>query len=143
MHACSKPLRRPLLAGTVLLTGLLWTTAAAAQTWEYKSYKKGGQGGQYDKNVFTMGTIAVEERDGKSYFRMIAGGLDVCYRGPLPATVTKTDETTTIEVSQPVSGCEQFRYVIRNDGSGGHKELRRGENWAKSSWDHGLTPVKN
>ena len=113
--------------------------AAFAQSWEYKSYKKSATG-QYDKSVFTTGAISVEQRDGQSYFRMIAGAVDVCYRGALPASVTKTDDTTTIEVTQPITGCEEFRYVIRNDGSGGYKEVRRGERWARSTFDHGLTP---
>ncbi len=116
--------------------------SAHAQTWEYKSYKRGGQGGQYDPTRYVSGTISVEEKDGKHWFRMIAGAVDVCYAGALPVKLTKTDATTTIEVEQPVSGCEEFRYVINNDGSGGVKETRRGERWVKSRFDHGLTPVK-
>ena len=120
----------------------LVATSAHAQTWEYKSYKKGGMGGSYDKDKFTLGTISLEEKDGKHFFRMIAGAVDVCYRGALPVNVTKTDETTTIEVIQAVSGCEEFRYIIRNDGSGGIKQIKRGERWVENKFDHGLTPVK-
>jgi hypothetical protein len=116
--------------------------SAHAQTWEYKSYKKGGAGGTYDKDRFTLGTISLEEKDGKHFFRMVAGPVDVCYRGALPVNVTKTDATTTIEVIQAVSGCEEFRYVIRNDGSGGTKQTKRGDRWVDNRFDHGLTPVK-
>ncbi|MET0207931.1 MAG: hypothetical protein ABW220_02750 [Burkholderiaceae bacterium] len=115
---------------------------ATANSWEYKSYKKAGAGGQYDKDNFVTGTIAVEEADGKASFRLIAGKVDVCYRGALPAVVTRTPELTTIEVTQPVPGCEEFRYTIRNDGSGGFKEVKVGDAWRKSRFDHGLTPVK-
>lgn len=135
---------RRLAVGVVtLVVGLalgVFATTVGAQTWEYKSYKK-PRGGQYDETKYVAGTISVEEKDGKSYFRMNAGGLDVCYRGALPAVVTKTAETTVVEVEQAVSGCEQFRYTIRNDGSGGIKEVRHGERWVKSRFDHGLTPV--
>lgn len=127
---------------TVAAALTLFAAAAHAQTWEYKSYKRGGQGGQYDPTRYVSGTISVEEKDGRSWFRMIAGAIDVCYSGALPVKVTRTDATTTIEVEQPVAGCEEFRYVINNDGSGGIKETRRGERWFKSRFDHGLTPVK-
>ena len=99
--------------------------------------------GQFDKNNFTVGTISiVENGDGKAAFRFTVGRVDVCYRGELPATVTRTAELTTIEVTQVVPGCEELRYVIRNDGSGGTREARRGDAWVKSPFDHGLTPVK-
>ena len=129
----------PLLALLALGIGLA-SAGASAQTWEYKSYKRGGPGGQYDKDKFVLGTISVEEKDGQWHFRMIAGRVDVCYRGALPATVVKTPELTTIEVTQPVPGCEAFRYTIRNDGSGGYKEIRTDERWVRERFDHGLTP---
>jgi hypothetical protein len=113
-----------------------------AQSWEYRSYKKGGPGGQYDADNFVAGTISVEQRGEQAWFRMTAGRVDVCYRGALPATVSRSAELTTIEVTQPVPGCEVFRYTIRNDGSGGIKEVQVGERWVKSRFDHGLTPSK-
>lgn len=132
---------------TALLGLALLAPAASAlaqsQSWEYKSYKKAASGGQYDKDNFVRGTIAVEQKDGQATFRMFAGRVDVCYRGGLPAVVTRSDELTVIEVTQPVPGCEEFRYTIRNDGSGGFKEVRTGsEAWRRSTFDHGLTPVK-
>lgn len=123
--------------GTALFAG-----PAAAQTWEYKSYKKGGLGGQYSKDNFVVGTISLEEKDGKSYFRTTAGAMDACRRAELPAQVTRSDETLTIEPEITMAGCERFRVVIRNDGSGGHREIWHNDKWVKSKWDHGLTPVK-
>ncbi len=115
--------------------------SALAQSWEYKSYKR-DRGGQWDRNNFTTGTIKLEESDGKATFRMIAGSVDACLRGELPATVTKTDTTTIIEPQQALAGCESFRYVIRNDGSGGRREVKRGDAWVNDTFDHGLTPAK-
>jgi hypothetical protein len=136
-------IRTPAATAAILIAACLLTAGPAqAQTWEYKSYKRGGMGGSYDKDRFNLGTISVEEKDGKHFFRMVAGPVDVCYRGALPVTVTRTDETTTIEVIQAISGCEEFRYIIRNDGSGGIKQIKRGERWAENKFDHGLTPVK-
>jgi len=131
--------------GWAMAIAMLLSTAAvpaAAQTWEYKSYKKQGMGGQFNKDVFTVGTISIEEKDGKAVFRMNAGSVDACLRGEIPAVVAKTAETTTIEPQITLAGCDKFRYVIRNDGSGGYRETWRNEKWVNSKWDHGLTPVK-
>ncbi len=145
-HAMKHPL--VMLTASAALSLLLLAFAAgthaqtATQSWEYKSYKKNASGGSFDKDNFVAGTISVEEKDGQASFRMIAGKVDICYRGALPATVTRTDALTVIEVTQPVTGCEEFRYTIRNDGSGGFKETKIGDRWVKSRFDHGLTPVK-
>ena len=133
---------RGALALSLIVAALAVTTQARAQTWDYKSYRKQGQGGQFNKDVFIMGTVTVEEKDGKPYFTMNAGPLDGCLRGGVPAKVDKTAETTVVEPQITLSGCEKFRYVIRNDGSGGHREVWRGEQWVASKWDHGLTPAK-
>ena len=136
------PFARLAAAAAVALCATLAATGAAAQSWEYKSYKRIGPGNQYDKDNFIAGTIQVEPKGEQWAFRMIAGKVDVCYRGALPAVVNKTEELTTIEVSQPVPGCEAFRYTIRNDGSGGFKEVLEGEQWRRTRFDHGLTPKK-
>jgi hypothetical protein len=127
---------------TLALATVLACASAQAQTWEYKSYKKPGMGSQYNKDVFTMGTISVEDKDGKPYFTMNAGPLDGCLRGGVPAKVEKSAETTIVEPQITLAGCEKFRYVIRNDGSGGHRELWRNDQWFNTKWEHGLTPVK-
>ena len=77
-------------------------------------------------------------------FRMVTpGGKDPCFsRGFMPAKVERTAELTTITVSPTVSGCEEFRYTVKNDGSGGVKHTLRSEKWVRSPFDHGLTPVK-
>jgi hypothetical protein len=131
---------RPFVA-TIFAAIALLAGAAQAQTWEYKSYKK-TMGGQFNKDDFVLGTISIEEKDGKSSFRMNAGMVDACLRGEFPAAVVKTPETTTIEPQVLLSGCEKFRYVIRNDGSGGNREYWRNEQWVKNTWDFGLTPAK-
>lgn len=89
------------------------------------------------------GTITVEEKGGEASFRMIAGGVDVCYRGAIPVSVERGAGTTVVTSKQPVSGCEDFRYRIRDDGSGGTKEVRQpGGEWRNSPFDHGLRPAR-
>ncbi len=134
-------MRRHLLRPLALVAGLLLAATAGAQSWEYRSYKKDATG-QYDKQNYVSGTVTVYEKDGKSYLRIVAGVMDACRRSDLPTVVTKTETTTIVEPQIELAGCEKFRYVIRNDGSGGHREVWRGDKWAKTSFDHGLTPVK-
>jgi hypothetical protein len=142
LHALH-PLHTLLFSAALAVALTMAATAASAQTWNYKSYKKGSMGGQYDKDRFTTGTIAVTEKDGQSFFRMNAGHVDMCLNGELPAVVTKTDLTTTVEPQIRLAGCDKFRYVIRNDGSGGDREVWRNDKWVNTKWDHDLTPVKN
>jgi hypothetical protein len=126
---------------TLCLTITLAATAAQAQTWEYKSYKK-TLGGQYNKETFVVGTITLEEKDGKAVLKTIAGAMDACRRAELAAQVTRTDAEITIEPEVPMSGCERWRVVIRTDGSGGRREVWRNDKWHDTKWDHGLTPKK-
>lgn len=128
----------------LVVAGLLaaLASAASAQTWEYKSYKKSGPSGQYDKDRFVLGTVTLEEKDGQATVHMVAGVTDACVRGDMPALVTRTDATTTIEPQIALAGCEKFRYVIRNDGSGGIREHQRGDRWVGDRFDHGLTPKR-
>ena len=117
-------------------------TAAQAQVWDYKSYKRDPQTKRYSKDHFVTGTISVEEKGGASYFRMIAGNVDVCYRGAIPVAVERGAGTIVITSTQPMTGCEDFRYRIREDGSGGTKEVKEpGGEWRNSVFDHGLRPA--
>lgn len=129
-----------------VLAALVAVGSAAAQTqrWDYKSYQKDRLSGQYSKDRFLAATVSVEEKDGKASFRMVTPGRgDPCIsRSDLPAEVQRDAETTTITVTPGMAGCEPFRYVIRNDGSGGVRQHRRGEQWKDDGLDHGLTPAK-
>lgn len=118
------------------------TTAASAQTWTYKSYKKNGMGGQYDKDRFVMGTVTLAESDGKATLQLNAGNMDSCREGKLAATVARSDTTTTIEPEARLAGCEKWRLVIRNDGSGGTREVMRADGWKPTGFDHDLKPAK-
>jgi hypothetical protein len=121
-------------------------TTAAAQTWNYKSYIRDASTGTYDKTKFRTSTITLkDEKDGKGTFRMImaAARPDPCISaGDLPAEVQRDAETVTITVVPTLHGCEQFRYVIKTDGSGGVRMHRRSGEWKADGFDHDLTPAK-
>ena len=59
-----QPLARVLCGAGLSVLVMFAATAVSAQTWEYKSYKK-SMGGQYSKENFVVGTIGLEEKDGK------------------------------------------------------------------------------
>ena len=120
------------------------TVAHSQETWNYKSYIKDRASGQYFKDKFVTSTVSVTEKDGKAVFRMITSGKgDPCISaGDLPAEVERSAETTTVTVTPPLAGCEPFRYVVKNDGSGGVRFARRNEQWVPDGFDHDLTPKK-
>lgn len=125
--------------GTALmLAGLITSLPAAAQTWEYRSFKK-SRTGQYEKDNVIVGTATLAEKDGKATLTLNAGPMDLCRRGELPVQLTRTDAELTIEVENVPVGCERWRLVIRQDGSGGRREVWRNERWVDTRWDHGLT----
>jgi hypothetical protein len=116
---------------------------AQTQSWNYKSYLRDKTTGQYSKENFRTSTITLTEKDGKAVFRMLTAGRDICHSASdMPAEVERTPELTIIVVTPTVSGCEPFRYEIRNDGSGGVRKNRKGERWVGDGLDHDLTPAK-
>ncbi len=127
---------RPLVAGLILTLG---AGLASAQTWEYRSFKKGGMGGQYDKDRYVEGSLTLKEAGGRAAIQLVAGVMDACRRGELHAQVSRTDTEITIEPEITLAGCEKWRVVIRADGSGGRREVWRENRWVDTRWDHGLT----
>lgn len=132
------------LAVLAALATLGSTALAEKQTWDYKSAMKDPVSGQYSKTDFRHSTVTVEEKDGRATFRMITAGRgDPCIsQSELPAEVQRDEQLTTVTVTPPLAGCEPFRYLIRNDGSGGVRQVRRNERWVNDGFDHGLTPRK-
>jgi serine/threonine-protein kinase len=106
-----------------------------AQSWEYQSYRSGGFRS-------APGYITVEDKGGKTILRMVAGTLINCYNGDLDATVIKTEATTIITVVPLLRGCEEIRFVIKNDGTGGQRQIKKGSGWVWDGLDRVLTPIK-
>jgi hypothetical protein len=128
----------------VALAASAFCVAAWSQTqaWNYKTYIRDKTSGQFSKERFVTSTVTVTEKDGKAVFRMVTSGRgDPCFNAnELPAEVERSEQTTTIVVTPTLAGCEPFRYVIRNDGSGGTRFLRRDDRWVPDGFDHDLTP---
>jgi hypothetical protein len=134
----------------IVRTGAFFAAVASAsvfaqtQSWDYKSYLKDPASGQYAKERYITSTITLTEREGKATFRMlVAGRGDPCISaGDLPAEVERGAEHLTITVTPTLAGCPPFRYLIRNDGSGGARLNQRHGRWTPDGFDHGLTPTK-
>lgn len=110
----------------------------AAQTWKYQSY--GSRAGGVVP--LAPGTVTLVEKDGRAIFRMSAGPLSKCYRGDLNALVTRADATTIITVPPLLTSCEEIRFVIKNDGTGGQREVKQGSEWVWDGFDRELTLQK-
>jgi hypothetical protein len=140
-------MKHPFALQAIAIVTLAMASAAALaqkQSWDYKSYRKDPNSGQYDKTRFVTSTVSVEEKDGKAVFRMITPGKgDPCFnQGELPAEVQRNAEIVTITVTPTLAGCAPFRYLIRTDGSGGVRQNQRDARWVDDGFDHGLTPQK-
>ncbi len=137
------PLRGLIAAAVVALLAGPGLAHADEHVWNYKSYKKARSGGSFDANNFVTGTLTLDEKPGgQATVTISAGFIEACYSGALPATVSRTDTQTVIEVPPRMPGCEHYRYVIRNDGSGGARETKRGDGWVNGRFDHDLTAKK-
>lgn len=122
-------------AGLVVALGV---TAAAssvdAQTWNY-------QGAQHIDafGPAVMGQISLEEVGGEYRFRMQHLNADPCYRSPMKASVERAPSTITITPAPLVRGCDQVRFVLNTDGTGGFREFLSDGQWRREEANRVLT----
>lgn len=101
--------------------GLLASHQTQAESWNYQSYNQGGPA--------APGYITLEEEKGEGRLTFFSGQMDVCYRGELKASVDRTDQTIVITIVPKFADCEQVRFVIKTDGTGGTRQTKKGEDW--------------
>jgi hypothetical protein len=121
-----------MLVQAVAALAVLGAHNANAQTWEYRSSLPDGR-------PSAPGYVTLDETSGKPVFRMVAGRLNTCLTGDLDATITRTETTTIITVVPRLRGCEETRFVIKNDGTGGRREVKGGSEWVWDGLERGLT----
>jgi hypothetical protein len=117
-----------LLGAWVAMPTLVW-----AQTWNYVSVGPDGKE--------SPASIKLTEKDGAATFQMHAPQLNACWKVQLKATVERTATTIIITPEPPLRDCEQVRFVIKADGTGGHRQSRRdaGAEWVTEARDRKLT----
>ena len=127
---------------------VLFTIAAAgvampgsAQTWTYSSTNGYGPGANSGTIVNNGVRFNVFERNGRT-FANFDGDMASCWRGDLVANVEKNDEVTLVTLVPRLTGCEELRFVLKNDGSGGQRQGRQGDQWVWDGVDRGLKLVK-
>lgn len=107
------------------------------RSWTYQTYDRNaanaaGYGGP------GVSHVRLEGQEGDYRFTIIAPGLATCYAAPLAAAVTQTASAIIITTVPRIPGCEEVRFVIKADGSGGRRERRVGTNWRWDRLDRGL-----
>lgn len=104
----------------------LVTTQTHAESWNYQTYNS--------KGPSSPGYVTLEEKGGEYTFRMTAPFLDKCLQRDLKATVERTESTITITTVPLMLGCNEYRFVIKADGTGGTTAHKVGDSeWVLDS----------
>ena len=118
---------------------LLPISASAAQAWDYQSYPDGEDITKSSDVPLYPGYITLDESGSTPIFHLYAGRVTKCFSGDIEATVSRTPEATEIVVRRDLKGCGSARFVIRNDGTGGRREILRNGKWTWDGLERGLT----
>lgn len=105
------------------------------QSWNYQAYTASG-------SKANVGYFTVTEEDGNASFKMFASTLHNCLKANLKAHVERTDDTVIVTVSPRYHGCDEFRLVLKADGTGGKRQVRNGDEWVDDGLDRDLTIKK-
>ena len=109
--------------------------SAYAQSWEYRAYNATQMTG--------IGYVTLEEKDGKSKFTFFfSGNLNACFQGQLDANTTRTDTTLIITLVPRLQDCQEVRFILKNDGTSGQREVKSGAEWVWDKRDRGLNLKK-
>ena len=111
--------------------GILCCHATRAESWNYQSYNRNGPA--------APGYLTLDAKDGESRIKIVAPGLGTCYETDLNASVERTDQTIVITVAPRFPSCEEIRFVIKTDGTGGTRQVKRGEAWVNDRTERVLT----
>jgi len=116
--------------------------ASAAQAWDYQSYPDGEDITKSADVPLYPGYITLDESGSMPIFHLYAGKVTKCFSGDIEATVSRTPEAIEIVVRRDLKGCGSARFVIRNDGTGGRREILRNGKWTWDGLERGLTAKK-
>jgi hypothetical protein len=111
---------------------------ATPMSWTYQTYDSnaanaagyGGPGVSY---------LRLDGQAGDYRITIVAPGLATCFAAPLRATVRQTASVLVITTQPRLPGCDEVRFVIANDGTGGRREVRRAGQWRWDRLERGMT----
>jgi len=117
-----------LLAATLLLP-----LAAAAQEWRLQTYHP-DDGSPSAGSPWAVGILKLSESGGRHRVHAIVpgGGIDPCWRAETGATVERQPDQLIIYMEPLMAGCLRVRFVLKADGTGGHREDRQPD----GTWKH-------
>ena len=123
----------------ICVMGFIISAYSYAQTWDYQSvYSIDNPPGKAGARA-TPGYITLSESGEKPILHMFAGNVAKCFSGDLQVKIQRSTETITILVPPKLRGCGSIRFVIRNDGSGGQREVILAGKWVGDGIERGLT----
>lgn len=117
------------------------------QSWLYQEFAR-GSGYISVAGQSVLGQVVLKKRGGKLVLTVEMpyggqfSGYNPCLRQELETTITETETTTTIVAIPVVRGCAEYRFVIRNDGTGGQRFVKNGSDWVWDGLDRVLTAIK-
>ena len=115
-------------------SGLI-VACARAESWNYQTYYMGSPS--------TIGYLSIEQKEEGYLFRLVAPRLDDCWRHEMKALVERAESTIIVTPLPAYGYCESTvagtRFVIKSDGSGGVRQIKKGADWVPDGTDRNLT----
>lgn len=127
---------RQMAAATVFVSASIAGTAHAAPIAVWKYLQAPGSLGSDAREASKPGgsphakAQLFQDSGGAYTFRIQGGSTDECFVREIPASVEKTQSTTTITPEPRFAACPRIRLVINNDGTGGTVEVNMGKRGA-------------
>jgi hypothetical protein len=115
----------------VAVISILVTGHSQAQSWNYQSYRNG--------QPQAVGYVTLEERGGENYLTYRVGPTNECLKYEMKSLVERTESKVVITPVPPRPTCDEFRLIIKADGSGGTVEWKTGDKWVPDSYERMLT----
>jgi len=109
-------MRKQLLATAIAFA----SCAASAQDWEVMTYYLGQP---WQKGLLRL----TETAPGQHKVKLVVPNLDECHRREWTAQVERGPTELIIYAKPMLAGCNETRWVIRTDNSGGRWEYKQGD----------------
>jgi hypothetical protein len=119
-----------LVASTVAAIGGIKTE------WNYQSYDI------RNNLAVAPGYITLYEAESGTTLKIFVPNMIKCFQQTRDATVERTEKTITITTTPAIDGCDQIRFVLKADGTGGTRQTRVNDKWVIDKRERVLT-IKN
>jgi hypothetical protein len=111
-------------------------SSATTTEWNYMSYNVNSGA------IADPGYLSLEESDKGATLKIFVPTLVKCFSQTLDAVVQRTDKSITITTTAAIHGCDQNRFILKVDGTGGIRQTKVNDKWVTDKRDRLLT-IKN